>query len=153
MSRDIPEMECAEGKGAGPALRGIQGVSFAAIEGAESDNLTVEPSAMAAIVDGTGLTMAPACGAAMHRRVQGCAKQCVSTALAVEGDTARPSPSEGTAMSRASKPPDRMTLPTAGAASGEVSGHRLLCDDRASGCCKADQRICWGTGTALPSVE
>ena len=33
-------------------------------------------------------------------------------------------------MSRTSKRPDRMILPTAEAASGEVSGHRLLCDDR-----------------------
>jgi hypothetical protein len=33
-------------------------------------------------------------------------------------------------MSRSSKPPGRMILPTAEAASGEVSGHRLLCDDR-----------------------
>ena len=33
-------------------------------------------------------------------------------------------------MSRASKPPDRMIVPTAEVASGEVSGHRLLCDDR-----------------------
>src|SRR3954449_2959715 len=33
-------------------------------------------------------------------------------------------------MSRASKPPDRMILPTANVPSGEVTGHRLLCDDR-----------------------
>ena len=33
-------------------------------------------------------------------------------------------------MSRAARPSDRMILPTADAASGEVGGHRLLCDDR-----------------------
>src|SRR3954464_13459197 len=33
-------------------------------------------------------------------------------------------------MSTAAKPADRMILPTAEMASGEVSGHRLLCDDR-----------------------
>src|SRR4051812_16709183 len=33
-------------------------------------------------------------------------------------------------MSRALKPTDRMILPTADTASGEVTGHRLLCDDR-----------------------
>src|SRR4051794_10310813 len=33
-------------------------------------------------------------------------------------------------MSRASKPPDRMILPTAEPASSEVGGHRFLCDDR-----------------------
>src|SRR3954447_8770623 len=33
-------------------------------------------------------------------------------------------------MSRVAKPPELMILPTAEVASGEVSGHRLLCDDR-----------------------
>src|SRR4051794_6533186 len=33
-------------------------------------------------------------------------------------------------MSRASSVADRMILPTAEVPSGEVSGHRLLCDDR-----------------------
>ena len=33
-------------------------------------------------------------------------------------------------MSRVAKPPDPIILPTADVASGEVSGHRLLCDDR-----------------------
>jgi hypothetical protein len=33
-------------------------------------------------------------------------------------------------MSRVAKPPERMILPTAEVASGEVSGHQLLCDDR-----------------------
>src|SRR4051812_12759923 len=33
-------------------------------------------------------------------------------------------------MSRVSEPPERMILPTAELASGEVSDHLLLCDDR-----------------------
>jgi hypothetical protein len=33
-------------------------------------------------------------------------------------------------MSRVSKPPELMILPTAEVTSGEMSGHRLLCDDR-----------------------
>src|SRR5690349_15139089 len=33
-------------------------------------------------------------------------------------------------MSRVSKPLEAMILPTVDAASGEVNGHRLLCDDR-----------------------
>jgi hypothetical protein len=33
-------------------------------------------------------------------------------------------------MSRVAKPPERMILPMAEVASGEVNGHRLVCDDR-----------------------